>query len=342
MGNIGDISKYQPSKAINWPVYAKQFDLLFIRVQYGSSVADAEYPNHTANAVQHGVDFYSYAFPRFVSIDDARVEARDARKREHANSLGMVIDIETEYDSNGNPSGITKLSQSVRLEGIKAFVAELRAQGVNRVGAYVAHNVYEAWGIASIVDLFDFIWIPRYGATPKYPCDLHQYTDSGRVDGYGGNIDLNVLVGDKSLEWFKGASEAPAPAQPSGGFIMVVKAIGEGDIRDAPSHDAGFIRNTKDGELFNVISIQNDWHQVAVTDSQVGWIDGNNGQNLYWVDNPALKGAAAPASQYYVVKSGDTLGKIAKANGVTIAQIQSLNGIKDVNKIYVGQKLRLK
>ena len=45
----------------------------------------------------------------------------------------------------------------------------------------------------------------------------------------------------------------------------------------------------------------------------------------------------------YTVKKGDTLSGIAKRNGTTVAAILALNPkIKDPNKIYVGQKIRVK
>ena len=45
----------------------------------------------------------------------------------------------------------------------------------------------------------------------------------------------------------------------------------------------------------------------------------------------------------YSVKKGDTLSAIAKRNGVTVAELLKLNpGIKDPNKIYVGQKIRVR
>lgn len=47
--------------------------------------------------------------------------------------------------------------------------------------------------------------------------------------------------------------------------------------------------------------------------------------------------------QTYVVKKGDTLSKIAKANGTTVKAIQALNPqITNPNKIYVGQTIRIK
>jgi murein DD-endopeptidase MepM/ murein hydrolase activator NlpD len=55
----------------------------------------------------------------------------------------------------------------------------------------------------------------------------------------------------------------------------------------------------------------------------------------------AAKPAASGASTYTVV-SGDNLTKIAKANGTTVAALVKLNGIKDANKINVGQVIKLK
>lgn len=43
----------------------------------------------------------------------------------------------------------------------------------------------------------------------------------------------------------------------------------------------------------------------------------------------------------YTIKQGDTLAKIAKANGVTIQDLVALNNIADPNKIYAGQSLLL-
>ena len=57
--------------------------------------------------------------------------------------------------------------------------------------------------------------------------------------------------------------------------------------------------------------------------------------------NEILK-SATPSSVVYTVKKGDTLGAIAIKYNVTVNQIVRLNGIKDANKIYVGQKLRIK
>lgn len=51
-------------------------------------------------------------------------------------------------------------------------------------------------------------------------------------------------------------------------------------------------------------------------------------------------GAVAEASTV-TVKAGDTVSEIALANGTTISQIQKDNNLKDVNLIFIGDKLKV-
>ncbi len=52
-------------------------------------------------------------------------------------------------------------------------------------------------------------------------------------------------------------------------------------------------------------------------------------------------GTTSPTVNFYVVKSGDTLAKIAAKFNVTVAALQKMNGISDPNKITVGQRLKI-
>lgn len=47
-------------------------------------------------------------------------------------------------------------------------------------------------------------------------------------------------------------------------------------------------------------------------------------------------------AEYYTVKKGDNLTKIARAYGTTVPKLKSLNNIANANLIYVGQKIRVK
>lgn len=67
-------------------------------------------------------------------------------------------------------------------------------------------------------------------------------------------------------------------------FIQVVRVTAVTDIRADHSHTSGFIKNAIVGEVYNVIERFEDWHRVILDDKgNSGWIDGNNGLNLYWI-----------------------------------------------------------
>ncbi|HTJ79981.1 MAG TPA: LysM domain-containing protein [Rariglobus sp.] len=64
---------------------------------------------------------------------------------------------------------------------------------------------------------------------------------------------------------------------------------------------------------------------------------------------PAAKASKAGASKEpvvagpdeYVIKSGDTFAKIARANGVSLADIVAVNPGVNASKLHVGQKIKL-
>lgn len=56
---------------------------------------------------------------------------------------------------------------------------------------------------------------------------------------------------------------------------------------------------------------------------------------------PAASAPAANANGTYTVKAGDTLNRIAAANGTSVAALAAANGIQNINLITVGQVLKL-
>ncbi|MBR3118112.1 GH25 family lysozyme [Bacillus paranthracis] len=193
MGYIADISKWNGD--INWPVAKQYLDFVIARVQDGSSYVDPLYKGYVQAMKQHGIPFGNYAFCRFVSENDARVEARDFWNRGDKSATVWVADVEVK-------------TMNDMKAGTQAFIDELRRLGAEKVGLYVGHHMYAPFGMANVKA--DFVWIPRYGGKkPDYPCDIWQYTETGHVEGIG-KCDLNYLVGNKKLEWFTGVEQTIA------------------------------------------------------------------------------------------------------------------------------------
>lgn len=67
------------------------------------------------------------------------------------------------------------------------------------------------------------------------------------------------------------------------------------------------------------------------------------GYNPSSVQNEVNKLLSGSSTQYYTVRSGDTMGAIASRYGVSLATLAKLNpSIKNLNRISVNQKVRVK
>jgi len=194
---IIDISHHQNPSKINYDKLAKQVKLVIIRTQYGSRTIDRHYKTHHREFQKRGIPTACYAWVRGVSIDDMKVEAIDFYQRtKEFNPTFWFLDVEEE-------------SMKDMRAGVSTYVRALKNCGAKKVGIYVGHHLYKKFNLN--MNEVDAVWIPHYGrndgslnSKPSYPCDIHQYTDKGRLDGYSGYLDLNRLTGTKPLEFFTG------------------------------------------------------------------------------------------------------------------------------------------
>ncbi|MSS43209.1 hypothetical protein FYJ27_05615 [Anaerosalibacter bizertensis] len=197
MGHIIDISHYQNPEKIDYATLAEQLDFAIIRTQYGSKTIDKHYKTHHRELRKRGIPTAAYAWVRGIDMDDMRVEATDFYNRtKDINPTFWFLDVEERSMDN------------MRI-GVSAYVNELRRLGAEKIGIYVAHHRYKDFNLN--LEEVEAVWLPHYGrnigkvdSTPDFPCDLHQYTSKGRLDGYDGNLDLNRLVGNRRLEFFTG------------------------------------------------------------------------------------------------------------------------------------------
>lgn len=193
---IADISHYDG--VINWELARQELAYVIFRASVGSN-ADKKY---VANTRDCGIPYGAYHYVKAATADDARTEARwfvECANKALVKPNLYFLDIEYEAQTKANTKEICL-----------AFLNELRKLGCKRVGLYIGQGKYP-W-IKSIVDQFDCIWIPRYGKDtgevppeeyyPIYPCDLWQYTSKGHINGIDDDVDLDILHGDKPIEWF--------------------------------------------------------------------------------------------------------------------------------------------
>lgn len=203
---IADVSKHQGH--IDWNRLAPHLAFCIIKASglYGNG-SDPYYERNVTEAVAHGVPFHSYHFLYCVTEVQAKRDARlffDTVKAAGKWPLFWVLDCESQWGIKDNQAA--PIAQI--FEDELRRLAKEQGPGDIRVSLYVAQEKYKDW--AFDYGHFDYIWIPGYGDKykPPMPCDMWQYTSKGTLPGINDNVDLNKLMGTKSLSFFTGADEA--------------------------------------------------------------------------------------------------------------------------------------
>ena len=258
------------------------------------------------------------------------------------------------------------------------------------------------------------LWIAQYGSMKTtgyqtspwnegaYSCAIRQYSSSGRLSGYTGNLDLNKFYGDRE-SWNKYAgkgnttnsSESSSTNTPSvsGSTLDIAVGVMQGKYGTGDARKAALgSRYAEVQEFINHISTASAQTLAKeVTDGKYGngdirksvlgsryeevqkLVNGSGRKTVSQIADEVIAGkwgngvdrrnritaagydynevqkevnkrssSSSSSAKYYTVQSGDTLSEIASKFGTTYQNIAKLNGISNPNRIYAGQKLRVK
>lgn len=216
----------------------------------------------------------------------------------------------------------SSLSASQRNSIARAFLEETeRLSGLKTViysSAYTARAIWDE----TMAEEYP-IWVAEYG--PSEPEDGRwdkwvgfQYSNTGRVDGIIGNVDLDYFTKDILLE---ASGEIPHPDEPK---------------PDNPSKQYIYVRVDRGDTLYKLAKKYDTTVQSIVS--------------LNNLSNPDLiivgerlrieaSGDIPEGAVYYVVQRGDTLYKIARRYNTSVEEIAELNNLSNPDLIYAGQRL---
>lgn len=207
IGKIIDVSEWQG--VIDWNAVIKDdVSLSIIRVQDGSSHQDLKYMENIQKCISAGGKYAVYAYFRAVSTADAQQEAQDFYDRVQRVVAGKQQPIFYALDIESVEMGG---SASMMRAGVEAYMNKLNALGIpdSKIVLYIADHLYDQFNLN--VARPGAIWIPSYGlddgtlansTKPTHPCDLHQYTSKGSVNGITGNVDMNAEPSDRFKQAF--------------------------------------------------------------------------------------------------------------------------------------------
>ena len=309
MSKLGiDVSKHNGN--IDWgKVKAAGIEFAILRIGYGmyDNQKDIQFENNYRGATNNGIPVGVYLYSYARSVAQAEKEADCVIRWLNGRKLQLPVYFDIEDKSQQN-LGKTTLDNMC-----KAFCNKIEKAGY-WAGIYA--NKYWSTSIISGPELGKryTYWVAQYAGSCTYsgPYAIWQYSSDGKVNGISGRVDMNKMV----QNIIQGGSSKPTPAptpissKKSNEEIaneVIAGKWGNGNDRKTRLQNAGYDYNT-----------------------------------IQKIVNQKLNVKPQPTAVYYTVKKGDTLSAIAKRYGTTYQKIAQLSGIANPNKIYPGQRIRVK
>ncbi len=340
-----DVSSYQGS--IDWAKAAADgIQFAILKVIRKDLNPDKQFENNWAGCTEAGVPVqgvYNYSYA--TTVEKAKSDAQKVLDILGDRKPMVWLDIEDDTLKN--------LGQLL-INIINEYGAVITAAGLD-FGVYTGLSFYKSY-IKPYPGQIDCpFWIARYPVSTTMPISADpsdsyrpaidhdlwgwQYSSHGSVAGISGNVDLDELyvavettnvVENETAEEVTTAHSVGEQITVSSYYDSSTDGIEKAIIKDS----SGTIMRIKEG-------------------THNPYCFGKNGVAIGWCNDGDIRSTDAgedaaetveeTVAEYYKVKSGDTLSKIAKAYGTTVDAILTLNSsITDKNLIYVGQKIRVK
>lgn len=306
-----DVSSHQGE--IDWAKVKGQVDFAIIRLGYGSDIAkqdDARFAFNVAACVRYGIPYAVYLYSYADTVEKVNSEIQHAlRLLKGLNPFCVYYDMEDD--------STVKCGKAILTNYAIAFCEAMKSNGY-KPGIYANQN----WcrnhiDIALLAKHGYSVWVAKYSSeSPVIAAeyDIWQNSSSGHIEGIQGNVDTDFMYKD-----IRSIATNTTPAKKS--IEEVANLVCDGKYGNNPER-------------------KNKLKAEGYTDSEISAIQNRVNEIMKSRQNTS-KPAPATQTIIYTVKRNDNLTKIAKKYGTTISKIAKDNNIKDVDKIYIGQKLKI-
>ncbi len=191
-----DVSSHQ--QQIDWPVVAEDgVQFAMVRLGYrgwgnGQILADEMAQVNLQGAADAGLQVGAYFYSQAISPEEALQEAQFVLEQLDGRKLTMPVVFDWEiFNENGRTANVDAATLK---ECILTFCDRIKAAGYQPM---VYFNLDLSTRLLDLVDLqqrgYPF-WLAMYTDTMTYPhrVDMWQYSESGKVHGIQGPVDLNL------------------------------------------------------------------------------------------------------------------------------------------------------
>ena len=195
-----DVSYYQGE--IDWEqVKASGIEFAIIRLGYrgygqeGKLAEDKMAYQNIEGALEAGLKVGIYFFSQAITVEEAVEEAEFVLKRIEKYDITMPIVYDWEYISE--EARTAKVDPRTLTDCYLAFCGRMEEEGYTPMPYF---NSYQSRKMMYLTELEQYpFWLALYSDRMTYPyrVEMWQYTDSGKVPGIEGNVDINLMFTDE-------------------------------------------------------------------------------------------------------------------------------------------------
>lgn len=205
-------------------------DFVICKATEGIGFVDRYCDGWIQKALQLGKKAGVYHFATGASSGTAEADFFYQNIRGYVGKAILVLDWEGSAANRGVSYAKAFLDRIYRLTGVRPLIYLSNSIVTGYDWSSVANAGYGLWNAGYYAGYQTMGYnpdAPLYGGTGKWEfCTMYQYTSSGRLTGWNGNLDLNVFYGDRAAwDRYAGASGA-------------VSADPDGDIRSGGTAQA--------------------------------------------------------------------------------------------------------
>lgn len=191
-----DVSRHQG--IIDWDKFLEDehSDFAIIRAGFGKNNIDAQAVRNVAECERLGIPYGLYWFSYALTPEMARREAEYLSDfvGSHKPSYPLVYDFEYDSVTHAVKNGV-KITRDFVLNCTEQFCHRLEELGFYAM-FYCNNDYYQRYYQASkVAEKYD-MWYARYATSPGRPVTLWQTSESGRVKGIQGKVDLDQTERD--------------------------------------------------------------------------------------------------------------------------------------------------
>lgn len=364
-----DVSEWQGNIDFN-AVREAGIEIVYIKASEGTDYIDHYFEANYRGAIDSGLDVGFYHFVTARSVEEAEQEARFFASVISSKQTDCRLAMDFESFGNLSVEEINEISEAflTTLEEVtgKELVIYSDASNTRDIFSRELAEAYPIW----IADYF----VQEPFDNGKWETWVgFQYTDRGRISGISGSVDRDEFTSGILLEEKATLPESEnKPVTERTTEYIVVR--GDTLTKIALQFDTTVERLVQEnnisnpnlifpGEVLRITNVDNPVRTIEYivqrgdTLSRIAREYGTTVQEIVEENNISNPNLIFPGQiirigtvnydrydtlhTIYRVRRGDTLSAIAREYGTTVADLADINDIQNVNRIYIGEVLRI-